>query len=352
MNMKKISKKVLAGALVLCTVVVAAFVFPTMASEYKDEIIYTSDIENAQKLYKSHTAPAKAGYVFGGWFKDGSGNTQVKSNEDVSDITLYAKFVPAYVLSVKAQNHQGIINGDSKGTIRLISGVDDNSHYTKVGFDVYFSNDVNQYGFAEGRKVYSEIHVNKNDGNTDKYFPTEVFGSQAHYFNIVEIKNVASSKYSRVMYTRPYWETLDGTKVYGLAKYVSIQDGLDGIISIPVNLYTAKKIAAGLVELTYPKTLTYIGYQDSNMSRLFTEFEVNADKENRTIACVGNVADAAIGDLQASSDIYVSLRFKIADGVNAEVGKTRFAFDVTNTEFCNWKQEVIDFTDYVWDIQF
>ena len=365
MRINNIFKKIMASSLVTVMVLAGVLVSPTdtAAAEttygYEDKIIYTDAIKNAVYLYNEKEAPTKAGYVFGGWFSDENGVNQVEAISVSGGTTLYAKFVPAYVLSVKAQNHQDIVKGGKKGNLRIISGVDNADHYSKVGFDVYLANKEDLYGNLEGETVYTKITVNTTDtdGNAKKleYEPEQVFGEQAHFFNIAEIQNVNKKNFEKTIYVRPYWITNDGTKVYGLAKYVCVQDGLDGIISIPINLYTAQAIPAGIVEVTYPEQLTYIeddGY--TSASRLLSEMAVAANTNTRTIKCAGNVASKETGDLAANTDLYVSLRFKVADAYKdlVVIGKTRLNFTINSTQFCNWSEEFVGMSDYVWDIQY
>lgn len=358
MKIRRIAQKGMAAVLTVAIVSAVGLLLGMDAAAagtgtygYPDEIIYTSDITNAAELYQAQKAPTKAGYVFGGWFKDDTGETQVGADENVADETLYAKFVPAYVLSIKAQNFKGIETAD-KGKLRLISGVDNSKHYQKVGFDVYLANDENLSREAESEKVYTKVIVNGSDAKASEYFPENVFGNEAHYFNIAEVINISQANYSNILYVRPYWITNDGTKVCGLAKYVCVQDGIDGIISIPINLCTEEKIAAGVVAVTYPETLEFVGYQNTSTSRLFKEFKLAVDEANHKIRCAGNIADIAAGDLTASTDLYVSLRFKIADGTTAEVGKTRFEFAIDSTDFVNLEEKVVNMSENVWDIKY
>ena len=365
MRINNIFKKIMASSLVTVMVFAGVLVSPTDAAAaettygYEDEIIYTNTIENAVDLYNKNEAPTNAGYVFGGWFSDEKGVNQVVDDIVLDGTTLYAKFVPADVLSVKAQNHQEIVKGANKGNLRIVSGVDNAEHYSKVGFDVYLANKTALHGELKGETVYTKITVNTTDdgGNAKKleYEPEKVFGEQAHFFNIAEIQNVNEKNFDKTIYVRPYWITNDGTQVYGLAKYVCVQDGLDGIISIPINLYTAQAIAAGIVEVIYPEQLTYIeddGY--TSASRLLSKMAVAVNTNTRTIKCAGNVASKATGNLPANTDLYVSLRFKVADAYKDSVviGETRLNFTIKSTQFCNWSEEFVGMTDYVWDIQY
>lgn len=358
MKIRKFVKNGIAAILVATMVSAGALFFEadvaaagTESYGYQDEIIYTSDITNAAELYRTHEPPTKAGYVFGGWFTDNTGTTQIEANENIDEVTLYAKFVPAYVLSIKAQNFKGI-ESLAKGKLRLVSGVDNSEHYKNVGFDVYLANKEEKYQNVESKKVYTKIIVKKSAEKQSEYCPEDVFGAQGHYFSIAEVINISKANYSSILYVKPYWTTNDGTKVYGLAKYVCVQDGIDGIISIPINLCTAEKVSCGMVEVTYPETLTFVGYQNASTSRLFKEFKLNNDTANHKIKCIGNIANVVAGDVAASTDLYTSLRFKIADDVTAEVGKTRFEFTIGNTIFCNLEEDWVDMSESVWDIQY
>ncbi len=320
------------------------------AFSYRDEIIYTSQINDAVGLYNSNTAPTKKGYVFGGWFTDDLGTEQVTADTVAEGTTLYAKFVPAYVLSVKAQNHQNV---EKTGNIRFVSSVDNEEHYKSVGFDAYFGNKTEE-GYmltAEAEMVYTRILVNKENGTQDEHWPKEVFGEQSQYFNIAEVHGISKDSFNSIIYVKPYWITNDGTKVYGLGKYVRVNDGINGVISIPVNIYTAQKIAAGLMEIRYPENLQYTGYTAS--SRLFGEMEVRDDETNHTLKCAGNIATAKNGDIAADTDLYVSLQFEVAEGEKVTVGKDRLNFTVTDaTQFCNLSEELFDMSKYIWDIQY
>lgn len=349
MKIRECIKKVVAGTLVSTMMLVGVLFFPVNTEaasySYEDKIVYDDSVANAVTLYNKHEAPTKAGYVFGGWFSDDEGNTQVTTETVEAGTTLFAKFVPAYVLSVRAQNHNDV---SSTGNVRLVSGVDNNAHYKVVGFEVYFANKEANYAYGEGTTVYQNIKAGDST-----YTAPEVFGTQANYFNIVEIEGISNDNFDKIIYAKPYWITNDNTKVYGLPKYVCINDGINEIISIPVNLYTAQQIAAGIVEVVYPETLTYQGYHysDESASRLFSEMELNVNETTRTIKCVGNVADVNTGNLEANKDIYVSLKFKITDE-DIKLADQRFSLTVNSIQFCNWAETTIPMSDYVWDIQY
>ena len=359
MKMKQSVKRVLIGIFTM-TILLTGIPFLGVKAQENSAIKYQKVDNDTFQTHIGKTAPTyvqkgasdNTGYVFGGWYQIGENDSVGEVIKTAEGITgqVYAKFVPAYVLSVKAQNHQKV---ESNGKLRLVSSVDDNS-YKKIGFDVYFGNrDEEGYkATATGEKVYRKIVVKKSDGKVLEHSPNEVFGEESTYFNVAVIENIPQSSFKSTIYAKPFWVTQDGTKVYGLGKYVCVQDGLDGVISIPINLYTAKKIAVGAVKMTYPKELVYDGYRAAN--RLLNEMEVVANSKNRTIGCAGNVSNVDLGNLEANTDLYVSLRFKVADEYkdSVTVGKTRLNFTIQDTQFCTWEEEFVDLSDDVWNIQY
>lgn len=333
----------LLGIIMMVTGVLSCTPEDVQAASYEDQIVY-DEVSDAVYLYNSDEAPIKPGYVFGGWFEDRQGVTQVVKEQITDEDTVYAKFVPAYVLSVKAQNQK---NEDGTINIRLISGVDSDQHYKAIGFEVYLGNNLKRYNQAGGTYIYENI---KADGKS--YEPEQLFGDNAHFFNVVLISNIKEINFSSIIYARPYWITKDGTKVCGLPKYVSVQDGEEEIVSIPINLCTNAEVAVGIMSMSYSDTLEYVGYHyenKTNRNRLFQSVKVNVDKENNIIQCVGNVTDGS--NRSADQDIYISLKFRIKDATK-QLGDERYYLYINDTDFCDWNQREVPMKDYAWDVQY
>ena len=109
------------------------------AAVAEDKVIY-EEVGSIANYWKADnkTAPVKAGYVFGGWFKTSTANavgaeayvnggatsyyaplksTELNTDEDADcdyTGTAYAKFVPAQVLSVKAQNSAATVTNSTE----------------------------------------------------------------------------------------------------------------------------------------------------------------------------------------------------------------------------------------------
>ena len=333
--------------------------------EYEDKIQYenmTTVFQNAWDADSTKAAaPSKDGYVFGGWCtKDSDENytmlnpTTAAAAKDNS-ATVYAKFVPAYVMNVKAQvdsktSTEGGTRG-TKGSIRLVSTVD-SKDYQKVGFQVILKTDkgtaeVKQDGQPlETTKVYNKLLVSGETDVANAKKANECFGSVAEYFSVWKLEGISASSDAKIMEVTPYWYTPDGTKVLGNTKYVHMEDGYQSnmYVSIPVLLREGEKVAAGVLTVTYPEGLSLIGINPVENGNLFpAEMEYYNDESTRTIKIVGNAS--TVDENVAASDLYVNLRFK----ANSTVTE-RLNFYVEREDFSNWNE--VKVTIDAWDIQY
>ena len=299
------------------------------------EYVKNDDLKENEQIAQvfGESAPTLDGYLFGGWYQDTKGvKTPIKTPEQKNKATgtIYAKFVPAQVLSVKAQNHAGTSNTSDQSGItstRVISAVD-SLNYKQVGFEVWVGDTF--IGKQETRDVYSNLMVKNTNGSTP-YTASQLFGSTASKFIVLRLENISESLWNENIYVRPYWVTFDGVEVTGLSKYVYVQDGIDRWISVPVNLHTGADIAAGMVSVTVPDGLEF---KECRPGVLFDEMNVAVN--GNVVNCVGNVKNLA--DVQAN-DMYITLRFKVTDSTYA-VGNGRFLdFTMKQMEFCNVEEE-------------
>lgn len=306
----------------------------TVSGENGIEYILDDVNYNFVQLYKNgnKTAPVKEGYVFGGWYKmDDSGEMVAYTEATAEGVEqAYAKFVPSYVLSIKAQNEVGTTEGEGSTSVRIISSVD-SRFYKKVGFEIYLNNK-KSIGEAETTNVYSAL---KNTEGGDNYVASNVFGAASAHFSVWRLDNINHANYSKIIYARPYWITLDGTKVDGLAKYVHIEDEYKDYISVPINLVTGEPVAAGIVELIYDASeFQYIGFE---AGRLLPEMYANAATSG-SVKIIGNASEV---DTNVNADgIYGNVRFRLLDKTNAS-GKT---FTMNEGAFCNWSKEDVTVT--------
>ena len=351
----KICKKLTVGLLTAAVIVAGMFAVPAKADaegsteeSIKDEIIYDSSYDMLKYwTADKKTAPVKTGYVFGGWYADEGTTPLTEETAAGFKGTSYAKFVPAYVLSVKAQNEKGV--GKDDGTVanmRLMSSVD-GKNYQNVGITVLLNNKKDVSPDEPATKVYNGIMVT---GETEPRMANQIFGTQSKYMSVWRLNNIADANDSKIIYVRPYWTTPDGTKVEGLAKYVHVEDGYERLVSVPVNLMTdpltSGQIAAGALQVTC--TDDRFEVYGVETGRVLEEMDYNST-DRKAVKIVGNAAK--VNTLAQADDIYANIRFKLKDGAEYEGGKGKFLkFTVTGENFCNWNEE--DVAIDAWDVQY
>ena len=168
---------------------------------------------------------------------------------------------------------------------------------------------------------------------TKSYSASLLFGESATKFIVLRLNNVGESLWNDNIYVRPFWKTFDGVTVKGLAKYVYVQDGIDGLISVPINIHTRAEVAAGMLSVDFPSGLQY---KECCAGTVFKEMDAMA--VGNTVKCVGNVEDIAN---VPSNDMYITLRFKVTDE-NFEVGNGTFLdFIVKDMNFCNIDEKIV-----------
>lgn len=306
------------------------------------EIIYSDEYSIAD-YWSEGKAPVKADHVFGGWYKkNGEAYEPMTANEAEEAEAAYAKFVPAYVLSVKAQNEAGVTADTDNTSVRIITSLD-SKQYKKVGFDIWLANKKQLFKedntALETTRVYKGVMV----GDTPKD-ANVLFGTASQYVGVWELTNIAKSNYNKIIYVRPYWITMDGTKVEGLAKYVHIEDDYEGLISVPVNLLSEDEVArvvAGALDVTYSNSLnTALELKGFEAGRIFPEMSYNYTGD--TIKIVGNT-DLEVGEYRSGECIYANLRFK-KPTVSTE-------FNMILGKFCDWDEQDVNIQK-VWDIKY
>lgn len=328
-----LTKSVMAGFLGMAMIVSGIVMIPTSADATgtTDTVLYESGYD-IKKYWKEdaveRTAPVKEGYVFGGWYQTADGTLPLTEETAKSATTAYAKFVPNYVLSVKAQNEDGTAEGVGPNSVRILSSVDC-KRYKNVGFDILLNNS-KSIGTCETTNVYEGL---KNSaGSTDVKYPENEFGALADFFSVWRLDNINYKNYSKIIYVRPYWTTLDGTKVYGLAKYVHMEDQYKDYVNVPINLFTGEEVAAGAIDMTYSDSLQFYSFEPG---RVLTEMKANSDIEG-TIKMVGNAT--TVDESVVADGLYATVRFTVKENKDA----SNLMFTMTNTKFCDWKEEFVD----------
>lgn len=336
-------KKMMAGLLIAMITLTGVGISPASANEVQAAVDVPTSIKY-EPMSVTDTAPVKDGYLFGGWYSDENGENVIA--DKTTGEKAYAKFVPAYVLGIKAQNYASTARETdetkiavNKTTTRLITAIDC-VNYKEVGFEI-----IKEDGTEKAKavtKVYNFLKV----GEKSDYTAANVFGTGATFFAVLELKNIPQSAWGANTYVRPYWITMDDTKVTGLGKYVCVDDGIDGYLNVPINLKTAEAIAAGLLTVSYDKEkLTYDGFVAGKVFE-----EMAAAGADGTVKCVGNVDAAEDGTLSntAADDMYISLRFK-NNGHTFGIGDF-LTFTITGADFCDVDEKTVSVN--VWNVQY
>ncbi len=369
-RMMSFMKKGMAGFLVAAVVIAGMALKPVTAKAaaygstteqgdtYDDGIPYIDMTEKFKASWKEDgtgTAPVKKGYVFGGWYHMVNGSyvaldpetAKAKKEANVTE-GIYAKFVPAYVLSVKAQLNADTksANDRKKASIRLISSTD-TLDYQRVGFTVVLNKKKN-LGILETNKAYNRLQVGDNPENT--YTADQVFGIRSRYFSVWRLDDIIDANDSKIICVTPYWITKDGTRVEGLTKYVHVEDGYLHYISVPVNIREAEdKVAAGVLRLIYD----FYNLEVVNVEYgLFPDalMEYHDDSDLGVIKFAGNT-DVRDTNVDANN-IYANVRFKVKDSAWYEGSDLtdRLSFRVVDEDFCDWEQKEVSVD--AWDIQY
>lgn len=337
------AKKLLAVFLAAGMVATGIMAVPekTEAAVAEDKVIWDAGYSIADYWRKDgKTAPVKDGYVFGGWYSadnEDSFLTEEALNAGENTGNVYAKFVPAQVLSIKAQNLAGTTADTPSTKVRVITSMD-SKNYQKIGFDIWLANKtplLKDGKPLETTKIYDGLMMEETQVDAK-----DIYGGVSSFVSVWQLNNVAKSNYSKIIYVRPYWITMDGTKVEGLARYVHIEDQYNGFITIPVNFLEKQEVAAGAVKMSYNKELVF---HDFEAGRLLPEMNYNLDAGTKTITMAGNANK--VDEYHRGESLYASVRFKkpaAGESVN---------FTMTPVKFCDWKETPVTL-DKVWDVKY
>lgn len=354
-------KRLIAGALSTALVMGSVLMNPGMANATETTDPTTRTVVYEQKTADEFAAwkidrvtPEKQGYFFGGWYETEGGKPLKKSEIEAYSKEVYAKFVPDYVLSVKAQADAGATAKDDgvDANVRILTSLD-SLDYQYVGVKVLLSNK-NDTGVNETTKVYDKLMVNAGTEKEATATASEVFGTASNYFGVWKISNIADKYDGKIIYVRPYWVTMDGTTVYGLAKYVHVEDAYLHYISIPINLLSGTQTAAGIVSMQYDADkVEFAGVEPGRV----TNDEMEYSYETGTLKIVGN--EEIVNEYaDAKESIFANVRFKVKDSTaiynlndSKEMTRNLFLdFTINGTSFSNWNEEAVDAG--VWDIRY
>lgn len=344
---------------------------PTKAAEVaeveKDNAVYV-ETANMVDYWSANDgeakAPVKQGYVFAGWYtsSDAATFTALKEadiNPDkVPTTNTYAKFVSDDILSVKTMvegkietassnilSAQDSNDSDDYTDFRFLSAVD-STNYQEVGFE--YSLGGGATNTQAMTKVWSKLKTSPNaDG---MIVAKDIFGAGADAFIALDVTDVYEVNFDKIVYVRPYWVTMDGTKVMGMAKNVRVEDKYTdySYVSVPVNLLTDGKtpaqIAGGKVTLTYNNNdYSVVKNSSGNMvdtGRILPELECYVDENAGKITIVAN-ADKVNTNILADG-LFANIRFQHkTDPENGNLAGVNLQIQSSTPEvgFCNWAEQ-------------
>ncbi len=339
-----------------------------------------TDVTAVQNYFTNDTAPedvteGNQGYLFGGWFAK-VGNTY----KPLADTTLpegndghyYAKYVPAQVLSVKCQNLADTGSGSATTNMKIVTGVD-SLNYAKVGFDI------NTVKVGDGGKtltsnkdlaVTNDTNVYRKLTVTGKgeYTAEQAFGANtgAQYFATTWVNGIKAANFESIVCIQPYWETLDGAKVYGLTKYAHVIDGLEvnatgemetggghRWVNVPINVRDDQGVAAGVLSVANPSevsaTLPDLVCTEIECGVLFEEMDF-AIKTGNDVKLVGNLSNMTTD--KTANTIYANLRY-LATSADAQAILTGYSFAVSDVDFANINEDQFASKQFpVWNIAY
>lgn len=192
-------------------------------------VAYDNDTEESNK------------WLFAGWYTDEKCTTSLGSGAVCTGTgkmegTYYAKFVSADVLSVKCQITANTKSTDDSTKLRCVSSVD-SLMYKKIGFDLITPDGKTKY--MESSKVGARINATTTE-NAYSFSPKVVDTESEYFFSAIE--TIEQDNFDKRYIVQPYWITKDGTKVYGVNKYVTVMEGVTDktptTIHVPVKMDT------------------------------------------------------------------------------------------------------------------
>ncbi len=374
----KVTKRILAGILML-TVVVVGFIipdsvqaegtFPVRYQEVKYSVMKDCIGKTAPECTLEKETSTNVGYLFAGWYKIADNSSPIEVVDDVEgatdDTVVYAKFIPSYLAGIACQ----VDTNENANTrnLRVVSLVD-SKNYKAVGFNIYGRYNTNpseddsnetewlMYTYssesqnkAESTKVYTGLNDYSKGDTPEVKTPVSVFGEEAKgfYFTTVSITGIgvkgAYDFRDATMAVKPYWITLDGTYVEGMGEFNRVNDA-GTVVNVSVNLKNATAIAAGMLDITVPDGFTYTDMQVES-GRVFEEMTPLVN--DSVIKCVGNVS--GMTDSTKANEVYINLRFTVEDTDAITKGDNKFT--VTTKGFCDM-EENFDKTVKAWDVKY
>lgn len=194
----------------------------SLTATFKDKTKFVVEIFDIKDYYSSIPTPKNEKYkdwLFAGWYEDEECSEYIWDKNSVLGMK-YAKFVNPEILTIKAQLSSETTKESQHTSMRIISSVD-SLVYKKVGFEITRDDKVYDYEIAKVYKVLTGI-----EGDLKFNYNPNIFSGSSEYFSTVILNNISKSDFDKEMCAKPYWVTMDGTKVFGKERILTVEEGL------------------------------------------------------------------------------------------------------------------------------
>lgn len=309
--------------------------FPVVQkSTDRQEIVYLKYEDISAYRTEKNTAPVHPDtryqdYIFAGWMTSGDGK-DISIGTTAAGGCAYAKFVSPEVLSVKAQVTKDTQADTVSTNLRFVTTVD-SLKYREIGFEFTLNGKEKVYAYPSD-KVFQTIQVAEGrEGDAVTYTPQEQFSSASQYFHTITVSGIGKANYQASFHVSPYWITQDGTKVYGVDRFVHVRDGYLDTISAKIDVDTEADVSAGMCYISYDKdNLTYL---DSDKGSVFPDENMIHDADNGLIGIIGN----AKGEEVSAQGVLTNLNFVR----KSDSDENMFTFETLGEQFSNAEEQIM-----------
>ncbi len=251
---------------------------------------------NAYRQNGNFTAPTYSGeggsgkWIFAGWYTDQECTKSLPESVESPVVTgnYYAKYVKKEVLSVKCQLKADTNDTSTDTILRCVSSVD-SLKYKNIGLELVTPD--GNVKRMRSQKVGTRINARDDIELSEfTYSPKAVNTESEYFFSATE--RISNSDFGNGYLVKPYWITQDGTCVYGVSKYVTVNEGMNrNVVYIPVQM--AEQPAENATFTANGTRATCVKYDEN-----------------------GGYAHLALTDVPTDS----VTKYTITDSSNAEVG--------------------------------
>ena len=200
-------------------------------------------------------------WLFAGWYTDKECTKSLSESivsPNAANGTYYAKYVKKEVLSVRCQLKADTKANSADTILRCVSSVD-SLKYKNIGLELVTPD--GSVKRMRSQKVGTKINARDDISLSEfTYSPKAVNTESEYFFSATE--RISNSDFGNGYLVKPYWITEDGTCVYGVSKYVTVNGGMNrDVVYIPVQM--AEQPAKNDTFTANEATATYVAYDEN-----------------------------------------------------------------------------------------